>query len=210
MRPIAQKKTAYSESHLLNKAYLFHPQYLDCSISSYLFSIVLAIALAHELRTCSRIVKHELHPPNRHIKISSKDWTPLPYQVVSDFRLPGDIYCFHSLDCICVHTYKLQKSQNIQLGFRSSCPINHPSLCIVFSVCIVKFVSASACQVAGLSVCSIRVTSSNHPSHAAAARLHHCSTISFHHHAIYFCHRLNIRFCSFLPISSMPFSESVS
>jgi hypothetical protein len=33
----AQKKTAYSESHLLNKAYIFHPQYLDCNISSYLF-----------------------------------------------------------------------------------------------------------------------------------------------------------------------------
>jgi hypothetical protein len=40
--------------------------------------------------------------------------------------------------------------------------------------------------------------------------LHHRSTISFHHHAIYFHHRLHIRFCPFLPISSVPFSESVS
>jgi hypothetical protein len=48
----------------------------------------------------------ELHPPNRHIKISSKNRTPSPYQVVLDFRLLGEIYCFHSLDCICVHTYK--------------------------------------------------------------------------------------------------------
>jgi hypothetical protein len=98
----------------------------------------------------------------------------------------------------------------IQLGFRSSRPINHPSLCIVFSVYIVEFVSTSACQVAGLSVCSIRVSSSNHHSHAATARLHHRSTISFHHHTIYFHHRLHIRFCSFLPISFVPFSESVS
>jgi hypothetical protein len=142
------------------------------------------IALVHELRTCSRIIKHELHPPNWHIKISSKDRTPLPYQVVLDFRLLGEIYYFCSLDCICVHTYKPRKSQKIQLGFRSSCPINHLSLCIVFSVCIVEFVSASACRVAGLSVCTIRVTSLNHPSHAAAARLHHCSTISFPHHHI--------------------------
>jgi hypothetical protein len=41
----------------------------------------------------------------------SKALTPLPYQVVSDFRLLSEIYCFHNLDCISVHTYKPQKSQ---------------------------------------------------------------------------------------------------
>jgi hypothetical protein len=35
----AQKKTDYLESHLYNKAFIIHPQYLDCSISFYLFSI---------------------------------------------------------------------------------------------------------------------------------------------------------------------------
>jgi hypothetical protein len=91
------------------------------------------------------------------------------------------------------------KKPKIHLGFRSSHPINPPSLCIVFSVCIIEFVSASACLVAGVSVCSIRVLSLNHHSHAAA-RLHHCPTIFFYHYAIYFRHRLHIRFCSFLPI----------
>jgi hypothetical protein len=65
---------------------------------------------------------------------------------------------------------------------------------------------------------SIRVSSSNHLSHAVAARLHHRSTTYFCHHDIYSAmpflpwHKLllflcrgpllsSIRFCSFLPIS---------